>query len=171
MIFQHPEAVMNPAYTVSMIIDQALRVHTRLGSRQRDKRIQALLDRVDLPSSHLTKYPGELSGGQKRRVGICRALATNPEVIIADEPFSGLDVSLQEQIVHLFQNIQRTQDLTVLLISHDVGLVTRLCDRVGIMRDGSLVEILSGNEATPENCNDEYSASLLRAHIEVRQPR
>lgn len=168
MIFQHPDAVMNPAYTVSMILDQALRVHTNIDRRGRRERARALLQEVELPSNFLNKYSGELSGGQKRRIGICRALATEPEVIVADEPFSGLDVSLQEHIVDLFREVQRTRGLTVLLISHDVGLVTRLCDRVGIMRKGALVEVLADPRQPASDCDHPYAESLLNAHLNVR---
>jgi len=94
MIFQHPDAVLNPAFTVSMTLDQALRLHSDLGDKARTDRIHDLLGDVGLSPTHLSKYPSELSGGQKRRIGICRALLTDPDVIVADEPFSGLDISL-----------------------------------------------------------------------------
>jgi len=169
MIFQHPDAVVNPAHTVSMILDQALRLHTNLDAEERRARSRTLLELVDLPANYLNKYPRALSGGQKRRVGICRALATEPDVIIADEPFSGLDVSLQEQIVHIFQSIQQEKALTVILISHDVGLVLRMCDRVGIMHEGALVDVLDEGAVAPDACSHPYAASLLRAHFATRR--
>lgn len=169
MVFQHPDAALNPAYTVFMVLDQALRLHTSLEAEARRDRAEALLNQVRLPSSYLDKYARELSGGQKRRVGLCRALATRPDAIVADEPFSGLDISLQEQVVDLIRKIQETRDLTLLLISHDTGLMRRLCDRIGIMQDGRLVETLSNGEMSPEHCEHPYAESLLRAHLRTRQ--
>jgi len=168
MIFQHPDAALNPAYTVRMTLEQALRLHTDLGSAQRTERTEELLNQVNLSPDYLDKYPDELSGGQKRRIGICRALATRPDVIVADEPFSGLDISLQEQIVNLVQEIQETHDLTMLLISHDTGLMRRLCDRIGIMKDGQLLEVLPDGKMTPDHCEHPYAESLLRTHFNVR---
>jgi len=169
MIFQHPDAVLNPAYTVFMTLNQALRLHTDLDEAARRARARELLEQVNLPASYLDKYPDALSGGQKRRVGICRALATEPDAIVADEPFSGLDISLQEQIVDLVQEIQDAHDLTTLLISHDTGLMRRLCDRIGIMQKGRLVEVLPTGKMTPEHCEHPYAESLLRTHFNVRR--
>lgn len=168
LIFQHPEAVLNPAYTIRMTLEQALRLHTDLDKEGRIARAHKLLNQVNLPSTYLDKYPDELSGGQKRRVGICRALATDPDAFIADEPFSGLDISLQEKIVDLFQEIQQAHDLTVVLISHDTGLMRRLCDRIGIMQEGRLVEVLREGKMTPDHCDHPYAESLLRTHFNVR---
>jgi len=168
MIFQHPDAALNPAYTVRMTLEQALRLHTDLSAAERTGRAEELLDQVDLSSDYLDKYPDELSGGQKRRIGICRALSTQPDVIVADEPFSGLDISLQEQIVNLVQQIQERHTLTTLLISHDTGLMRRLCDRIGIMKDGRLVEVLPNGKMTPDHCDHSYAESLLRTHFSVR---
>lgn len=165
MIFQHPDAVLNPACTVFVTLDQALSHHTNLGAEARRQRAEYLLDKVDLAPEYLDKYPDELSGGQKRRVGICRALATDPDVIVADEPFSGLDISLQEQILGVFLEIQEARNLTTLVISHDTGLMRRLCERIGIMQGGRLVQILSTGKITPEHCDHPYAESLLRAHF------
>lgn len=169
MIFQHPDAVLNPAYTVFMTLNQALRLHTDLDEAARRARARELLEQVNLPASYLDKYPDALSGGQKRRVGICRALATEPDALVADEPFSGLDISLQEQIVDLMQEIQDAHDLTTLLISHDTGLMRHLCDRIGIMQKGRLVEVLPTGKMTPEHCEHPYAESLLRTHFNVRR--
>lgn len=165
MIFQHPDAVLNPAFTVSMTLDQALRLHSDLGDEARTDRIRDLLGDVGLSPTHLSKYPSELSGGQKRRIGICRALLTDPDAIVADEPFSGLDISLQERIIELLQKVRADYDLTMLLISHDTGLLRRLCDRIGIMKDGNLVEVLRDGEMTPDHCEHPYAESLLRTHF------
>jgi ABC-type glutathione transport system ATPase component len=169
MIFQHPDAVLNPAYTVGTVLDQALRLHTNLSPTARKDRARDLLDQVHLPPDYVSKYAHELSGGQKRRVGLCRALATNPDLIVADEPFSGLDVSLKEQIVGLFQEIQSRHNLTAILISHDIGLIRRLCDRVGIMKEGALVDVLRDGAMAPDDCTHSYSTSLLGTHLEVRE--
>jgi ABC-type dipeptide/oligopeptide/nickel transport system ATPase subunit len=152
-----------------MTLSQALRLHTDLDEAARRARARELLEQVNLPPSYLDKYPDALSGGQKRRVGICRALATEPDAIVADEPFSGLDISLQEQIVDLTQEIQDAHDLTTLLISHDTGLMRHLCDRIGIMQAGQLVEVLPTGKMTPEHCEHPYAESLLRTHFNVRR--
>jgi len=169
MIFQHPDAALNPAYTVMQVLDQALRLHTGLQATERKKRAEELLSQVQLAPSYLSKSAQELSGGQKRRVGLCRALATEPQVIVADEPFSGLDVSLREEIVRLFQRLQAEHNLTVILISHDIGLVERFCDRVGIMKEGRLVEMLAGDQMKPEECSHPYATSLLRTRVQVQR--
>lgn len=169
MIFQHPDAVLNPAYTVKEVLEQALRLHTDLDDTGRAQRARDLLEQVELPSKYLSRVAAQLSGGQKRRIGICRALATRPDIIVADEPLSGLDVALQEKIVELFKEIQQEHALTMLLISHDVGLILRLCDTVGIMRDGELVEVLPDGQMTPEACEHPYAESLLEAHFEFHQ--
>jgi ABC-type glutathione transport system ATPase component len=169
MIFQHPDAVLNPSCTVGRVLDQALRLHTPLDDVARQDRAEQLLDQVHLPPDYLDKYPGELSGGQKRRIGICQALATDPEVIVADEPFAGLDVSLKEQIVTLFQSIQAERNLTVLLISHDLGIVRRLCDSMEVMKEGRLVEELPSGAMTSEHCSHRYAADLLQTHLELNR--
>lgn len=171
MIYQHPEAALNPAFTISKIIDQALELYTNLNAQNRRTEMMRLLNQVSLPSRVLKKYPHQLSRGQKRRVSICRALATHPALIVADEPFSGLDVSLQDQILDLFLWWCRTHHTTFLLISHDIRLVRKACDRIGVMYAGELVEVGTREAVAPETCRHAYTRMLYGAQVSLSTPR
>lgn len=165
LIFQHPDAALNPAFSIAQVLDQALRLHTDLASEARKARMRELLHAVGLPATYLKKHPHELSGGEKRRVGIARALATEPALLVADEPTSGLDVSLQGQILALLRQLRDEQGVTLLLISHDLGLVRSLCDRIAVMQNGRFVEIGTRDELSPERCQHPYTRALLDAHL------
>jgi ABC-type glutathione transport system ATPase component len=167
MIFQHPDAVLNPAYTVKMALEQALSTHTKLQPGERHDRIIDLLQNVGLPAYYLNKHPHELSGGEKRRITICRALATNPAVIFADEPLSGLDVSLQYQVLDLLLRIRQARNLTIVLILHDIGLVQRACDRIAIMYAGRIVELGRTEEVSPRKALHPYTRSLYASHLSI----
>ncbi|TDL74128.1 ABC transporter ATP-binding protein [Palleronia sediminis] len=161
-VFQDPFASLNPRKRVDAIIGEALSIHG-LGRRaDRPGRIAALLEQVGLPRSAMTRYPHEFSGGQRQRIGIARALAVEPEFIIADEPVSALDVSVQAQVVNLLQDLQRDLGLTMLFIAHDLGVVEHLCDRVVVMYLGKVMEIGSRRQIydTPRH---PYTRSLLAA--------
>ena len=122
-------------------ISEPLQNLTSLSARQRDEVVRGYMASCGLPSSVADRYPHELSGGQRQRVGICRALVVKPAVVVMDEPMSGLDVSVQAQIVNLLQDLRAERGLTSVIVSHDVGVIRHLCDRVGVMYLGKIVEI------------------------------
>ena len=141
MIFQDPQSSLNPRLTIGTTICRPLEAFDRGGNRtERKRRAAELLDIVGLPASFARRYPHELSGGQRQRVGIARALALDPEFIVADEIVSGLDVSTQAQILLLLRRLRAEFDLTLVFISHDLSVVRVLCDRVAVLQAGVLVE-------------------------------
>lgn len=162
MVFQNPVAALNPRLTIGASIAEPLRTHTDLGSRDRDRRVKELLDEVGLSSTHAERLPHQLSGGQCQRVGIARALATRPTLLVLDEPTSALDVSVQAQVLNLLQRLRAENSLTYLLISHDLDVVRYMSDTAAVMRRGSVVE--AGDAAhvltAPEH---EYTRQLLAA--------
>ncbi len=170
LIFQHPDAVLNPAFTVAMILDEAIRAHTSLPSPARRARARALLQDVGLPPPYLGKYPHQISSGEKRRVGIARALATDPVLLVADEPVANLDVSLQGQIVELLLRLRQARGMTLVLISHDAGLLSRVCDRLGVMYAGRLVECGPREAVSPEACRHPYTRALFDARLTLAAP-
>ena len=134
MIFQDPYASLNPRLKVMDIVAEGIDIH-KLASSQRDrkKRVYDLLETVGLGKEHANRYPHEFSGGQRQRIGIARALAVEPEFIIADEPISALDVSIQAQVVNLLLKLQRERDITLLFIAHDLSMVKYISDRIAVM--------------------------------------
>jgi peptide/nickel transport system ATP-binding protein len=141
MIFQDPQSSLNPRLTIGAILARPLEAFSKFGSRVgRRKRAGELLDIVGLPSAFVDRYPHELSGGQRQRVGIARALALEPEFIVADEIVSGLDVSTQAQILLLLRSLRAEFNLTLIFISHDLSVVRVLCDSVAVMSAGEIVE-------------------------------
>lgn len=145
MIFQDPYASLNPRLSVRRIIEEPLRTHgVRKAERQR--RLTELLDAVGLPASALLRYPHEFSGGQRQRIGIARALALQPDFLIADEPVAALDVSIQAQILNLLRDLKEAYNLTYLFISHDLSVVEYISDRVGVMKDGKIVELATATD-------------------------
>ena len=140
MIFQDPYSSLNPAYTVSWILEEPLRIYGKYNAAERKKRVRDMLERVELPEECLEARPSELSGGQRQRVSIATALIQRPKFLIADEPVSALDVTIQAQILKLLKTLRQELDLSYLFISHDLGVVYQLCDRVLVMKDGRIVE-------------------------------
>ncbi|WP_298019176.1 ABC transporter ATP-binding protein [uncultured Dysosmobacter sp.] len=140
MIFQDPYSSLNPAYTVGWILEEPLRIYGKYDAPERKRRVRDMLDRVELPGEVLTAKPRELSGGQRQRVSIAAALIQRPRFIIADEPVSALDVTIQAQILKLLKDLRDELDLSFLFISHDLNVVYQLCDRVLVMKAGRIVE-------------------------------
>ncbi|MDQ2138672.1 ATP-binding cassette domain-containing protein [Alcaligenaceae bacterium B3P038] len=139
IVFQDPYASLNPRMSVAEILGEALDTH-KLAQDRRDARISELLERVGLNADHRTRYPHEFSGGQRQRIGIARALAVEPDFIVADEPVSALDVSVQAQVLNLLQDLQRDLGLTMLFVAHDLAVVDYLCDEVVVMYLGHIME-------------------------------
>ncbi|MBT2573820.1 oligopeptide ABC transporter ATP-binding protein OppF [Bacillus sp. ISL-51] len=163
MIFQDPYASLNPRMTVADIIAEGIDIH-RLAKtkKERMQRVYELLETVGLNKEHANRYPHEFSGGQRQRIGIARALAVDPEFIIADEPISALDVSIQAQVVNLMKKLQKEKGLTYLFIAHDLSMVKYISDRIGVMYFGKLVELAPADELY-ENPLHPYTKSLLSA--------
>lgn len=163
MIFQDPYASLNPRMKVEDIVAEGLDIHKLAkNSKERRQRVIELLEVVGLNEDHATRYPHEFSGGQRQRIGIARALAVAPKMIIADEPISALDVSVQAQVVNLLQSLQDEFDLTYLFIAHDLSMVKYISDRIGVMYNGKLVEIAEADELY-YNALHPYTQSLLSA--------
>ncbi|GAA3403634.1 ABC transporter ATP-binding protein [Paenibacillus hodogayensis] len=140
MVFQDPYASLNPRMKVKDLVAEPLLIHTKLSPQERDKLARELLETVGLSSFHAERYAHEFSGGQRQRIGIARALSVRPSLIVADEPVSALDVSIQSQVLNLLQDLQEEYGLTYLFISHDLSVVEHISDRIGVMYLGTLVE-------------------------------
>lgn len=163
MIFQDPMACLNPRMTVGDIIAEGLDIHGLCKTKEeRTKRVYDLLKTVGLNEQHASRYPHEFSGGQRQRIGIARALAIEPKFIIADEPISALDVSIQAQVVNLLRKLQKENGLTYLFIAHDLSMVKYISDRIGVMHRGKLVELTTADELYA-NALHPYTKSLLSA--------
>ena len=162
IIFQDPYASLDPRMKIGDVIEEVYDIHKNAhGCDRRNKAIE-LLETVGLGESYLSRLPSELSGGERQRVGIARALATEPEFIICDEPVSSLDISIQAQILNLLIDIQKRKNLTYLFISHDLGVIASICDRVIVMRSGEFVET-GLCENVFRNPQHDYTKELLRS--------
>ncbi|TCS96907.1 ABC transporter ATP-binding protein [Hazenella coriacea] len=162
MIFQDPYASLNPRMTVMDIIAEGIDIHGLATGEERKKRVIELLETVGLNAEHADRFPHEFSGGQRQRIGIARALAVKPDFIIADEPISALDVSIQAQVVNLLKKLQEERGLTYLFIAHDLSMVKYISDRVGVMYLGNLVELSDSNELYDHPLHP-YTEALLSA--------
>ncbi|WP_352415328.1 ABC transporter ATP-binding protein [Oscillibacter ruminantium] len=162
MIFQDPYSSLNPAYTVAWILEEPLRIFGKYDGRERKRRVREILDRVELPEECLAAKPSELSGGQRQRVSIAAALIQRPKFLIADEPVSALDVTIQAQILQLLKKLNQELGLSYLFISHDLNVVYQLCDRVMVMKSGQIVEQGSVDDIFNHPRQD-YTRQLLAA--------
>jgi peptide/nickel transport system ATP-binding protein len=162
MIFQDPFASLNPRHSVGRIVSEPLRTHGLADRRGAALRVRELLQTVGLPADAATRYPHEFSGGQRQRIGLARALSLNPDFIVADEPVSALDVSIQAQIINLLEQLQEEFDLTYLFIAHDLAVVRHISDRIAVMYLGTIVEVSSAVELY-DNPLHPYTISLLSA--------
>jgi len=171
IVFQDPFSSLNPRMRIGSVIKEALKIHHIVPKLQMNAEVKRLLEIVGLPEEASSKYPHEFSGGQRQRVGIARALAVRPEFIVADEPVSALDVSIQAQILNLLKDLRKTHDLSFLFISHDLNVVQYLCDRILVMHRGKIVDELSPSQALdPSHKKHDYTLKLMSA-IPIRHPR
>jgi oligopeptide transport system ATP-binding protein len=162
MIFQDPYASLNPRMTVGNIVGEPLEVHNVASGKERQERVQELLQLVGMNPYFINRYPHEFSGGQRQRIGVARALALNPSFIVCDEPISALDVSIQAQVVNLLEDLQQDLGLTYLFIAHDLSMVRHISDRVAVMYLGKIVE-LTDRDSLYANPQHPYTEALLSA--------
>ena len=167
MIFQDPYSSLNPRMLVKDIIREPLNISTNLSTVEKNEKVDWLLDKVGLSTEQSNRYPHEFSGGQRQRIGIARSLATDPDIVIADEPVSALDVSIQAQIINLMMDLQDEFNLSIIFIAHDLSVVKHISNRVGVMYQGQIVEINNTDDifSKPEH---NYTKELLRA---IPQPK
>lgn len=170
IVFQDPYASLDPRMTVGDIVGEALDIHHLYSSKsERHDKIISLLATVGLNSEHANRYPHEFSGGQRQRIGIARALAVNPEFIVCDEPVSALDVSIQAQVVNMFEDLQKKNSLTYLFIAHDLSVVNHISSRIGVMYLGHMVEMAESDELIFHSMHP-YTRSLISA-VPIADPR
>ena len=170
MVFQDPYSSLNPRMTVADIIGEPLDIHKLYKDKEeRKEKILAMMEKVGLNSEHASRYAHEFSGGQRQRIGIARSLVTNPEFVVCDEPVSALDVSIQAQVINIFDELQNEMDLTYLFIAHDLLVVRHISDRIAVMYLGKLVELADAKEIYDHPLHP-YSKSLMSA-VPVPDPK
>lgn len=162
MVFQDPYGSLHPRQTVDRVLSEAMQLH---GVRDIDARMGRLLDDVGLGAGFRFRFPHQLSGGQRQRVAIARALACKPQILLLDEPTSALDVSVQAEILNLLVDLRREHGLTYVMVSHDLGIVGHLCERIAVMKEGALVEVLGVDEMRRLEAQSPYTRHLLESSI------
>jgi peptide/nickel transport system ATP-binding protein len=167
MVFQDPYGSLHPRQTVDRLLSEPLLVH-RMDNVER--RVMRALNEVALPASVRFRYPHQLSGGQRQRVAIARALMPEPQVLLLDEPTSALDVSVQAEVLNLLVDLQQAHALTYVLVSHNLAVVAHLCERIGVMQGGELVELLSADDLRAGRTRHPHTASLRELSIELEEP-
>ena len=170
MVFQDPQASLNPRKRVGQAIADPIELHGIAKGKEVRKRVEKLLDTVGLAPDHADRYPHEFSGGQRQRIGIARALALEPSLIVADEPVSALDVSIQAQIINLLEDLQEELDLTYLFVAHDLSVVRHVSDRIAVMYLGKIVE-LGPAEAVCTQPDPPLHAVAAQRRADPRSPR
>jgi len=170
MIFQDPQSFLDPRMTVGQSIGEALLIHGVKDDKEREQRVMEILERVGLEAQHALRYPHEFSSGQRQRIGIGRALILNPKLIIADEPVSALDASIQAQILNLMLDLQEEFGLTYLFIAHDLSVIRHVSHRVAVMYLGKIVELATRDEIF-QNALHPYTKALLSAIPDMRQKK
>jgi oligopeptide/dipeptide ABC transporter ATP-binding protein len=168
LIFQDPYSSLNPRHTVGAIVSAPMIVHKTVPKDRVKGRVQELLEIVGLNPEHYNRYPNEFSGGQRQRIGIARSLALNPKLIVADEPVSALDVSIQAQVVNLLRDLQKEFDIAFLFIAHDLAIVRHFCPQIAVMYLGKIVE-LGDRQQIYETPHHPYTQALLSAAPDVKQ--
>jgi ABC-type oligopeptide transport system ATPase subunit len=166
MVFQDPMASLNPRHRVAEIVGEPLMIHEGLSETEASLRAGGLLEQVGLQPSMLTRFPHEFSGGQRQRIMIARAIATGPKLLVADEPVSSLDLTVQAQILELLLKLKRSLNMAMVFISHDLRIVERLSDQVAVMKDGKIIETGSARQIY-RNPQHPYTKSLLEAGMPV----
>jgi peptide/nickel transport system ATP-binding protein len=167
MVFQDPYGSLHPRQTVDRLLSEPVLVH-QLGNVER--RILRALNEVALPASMRFRYPHQLSGGQRQRVAIARALMAEPQVLLLDEPTSALDVSVQAEVLNLLADLQRVHRLTYMLVSHNLAVVAHLCERIGVMQAGEIVELLSADDLRAGHTCHPHTTALRELSIELEEP-
>ncbi|QRM43713.1 ABC transporter ATP-binding protein [Rhizobium sp. BG4] len=160
MVFQDPYGSLHPRQTIDRLLLEPLAIH---GIGDSERRIERALDEVGLGNGFRFRYPHQLSGGQRQRVAIARALIVEPSVLLLDEPTSALDASVQAEVLNLLEQIRRDRKLTFVMVSHDLGVVTHMCERLAVMRGGAVVERLSSAELARADVQEEYTRNLMVA--------